>query len=152
MLGSPTYHCDKCNKRLPKNRPLLRCSICKELQHYKCNSLTKNQAMLILRNDQLNSWSCNSCKTDHSNSAAPDMGSPSTPSLSINCKVCHKKCSPTTTVNCDRCPWCNDMCHRKCINQSLGCLNCCNTLIPGYGFDMHELLDSIPPTTLIHNP
>ena len=59
----PNYHCEKCDIRLPKNRPLLVCSLCSNLKHYKCNMLSKNEALLIIDSGQMNYWTCQDCIT-----------------------------------------------------------------------------------------
>ena len=34
-------------------------------------------------------------------------------------------------------------CHKKCINNSLGCNNCCDNIIPGFRVHNYELLGNI---------
>ena len=58
-----SLHCDKCDIRIPKYRPLLICSICKEIKHYKCNNMSKNEASTIIANGQMAFWTCQDCIT-----------------------------------------------------------------------------------------
>ena len=51
--------CDKCDVRIPKNRPQLKCIICDTIKHFKCIGLTKNEAFEIIKNQPL--WSCPDC-------------------------------------------------------------------------------------------
>ena len=52
--------CDKCNTRVPKNRPKLICSLCNLTKHYKCQTLSKTDACNIIRS--LNyQWTCYEC-------------------------------------------------------------------------------------------
>ena len=53
--------CEKCNVSIPKNQPLLMCSLCGEIKHFKCNNLTKNDAAEIIKNGQ--DWTCQDCIT-----------------------------------------------------------------------------------------
>ena len=38
------------------------------------------------------------------------------------------------------CPWCENTCHAKCVNNSLGCNKCCEDIIPGFYVHVHQLL------------
>ena len=51
--------CKKCNVRIPKNRPQLKCSICDDIKHFKCIGLTKREAFDIIENQP--QWSCPDC-------------------------------------------------------------------------------------------
>ena len=51
--------CNKCNVRIPKNQPLLTCSICELNKHFKCNNLSKQDATEIIENGH--DWICQDC-------------------------------------------------------------------------------------------
>ena len=54
--------CETCAVKIPKRQPILRCDICSELKHLKCQNLTKSDASYI---QHLNlSWTCSQCITD----------------------------------------------------------------------------------------
>lgn len=133
-------HCNTCNIRIPPNRPILFCSVCKQNKHYKCNNLSKRRAAEILANNTR--WACNSCS--HSNS--PDsviehnysLNSPHT-AAAVLCTVCLNTCPSSDQQDCC---WCNKPCHTKCLRNSLGCLSCCNAMIPGYNYETHQIIGS----------
>ena len=53
------------------------------------------------------------------------------------CNVCNKQCS-NRAENVTFCQWCDLPCHTKnCYRSSLGCLNCCLEIIPGYLYEGH---------------
>ena len=41
--------------------------------------------------------------------------------------------------NVKTCTWCDGQVHSKCLKNQLGCLKCCNELIPGYNTTSYEL-------------
>ena len=54
--------CDKCNVKIPKIQPKLRCTICDSIKHLACQKLTKSDANHIIRL-KLN-WTCMECISD----------------------------------------------------------------------------------------
>ena len=51
--------------------------------------------------------------------------------------ICNKQCS-NRAENFTFCQWCDLPCHTKnCYRSSLGCLNCCLEIIPGYLYEGH---------------
>ena len=137
--------CEKCNVRIPKNRPQLKCNICNTIKHFKCNGLTKNEAFEIIKNQPL--WSCSDCISNilPLNLAQEIKNKPE------KCEACSKNIGPSMVVA--KCPWCNVRCHKKCINGDLGCNLCCNNIFPGFNHFAHNLfgetyIDSRP----IFNP
>ena len=123
--------CDKCNVRIPKNRPQLKCSICNTIKHFKCNGLTKNEAFEIIKNQPL--WSCSDCISNilPLNLVLEIKNKPE------KCEACFKNIGPSMVVA--KCPWCNVRCHKNCINGNLGCNLCCNNIIPGFNYFAHNL-------------
>ena len=57
------------------------------------------------------------------------------------CNSCGGHCY--NPLNIIACPWCDMDCHKKCINNSLGCNNCCDNIIPGFRVHNYELLGNI---------
>ena len=152
----PSFCCPKCDKRVPKNRPLLICSVCDQLKHYSCNKLSKNEAISILENGFLKYWTCQECITDifpNSFDCNTDKMSTKTSKTAnepiISCTVCNKVCSPHTT---SICPWCHMPCHAKCSRNTLGCLNCCNNMIPGYNYNVYEITGRAVNNSFVFNP
>ena len=57
--------CKQCNVRIPANRPKLKCNSCNEIKHFRCENLTKSDAMRIIDNRaQAKSWWCLNCTKD----------------------------------------------------------------------------------------
>ena len=138
--------CNTCDTRIPKNRPLLRCSICCEIKHYKCNRLSKNDALHIISSGYGVNWICLECTYDIFRIDILDNFKVPTPSFTstnhthaieiTKCAACSQNCNPK---KCGTCSWCNETCHIKCIKGNLGCVNCCEFLIPGYYCYSYEL-------------
>ena len=125
--------CEKCNVRIPKNRPLLKCSNCDEIKHYKCNGLSKTDANEIISSSYL--WTCLDCIT----SILPINLATSPKRTSLEkCTSCNKNINAHSTVA--TCDWCDNRCHKSCINGNLGCIKCCTDNIPGYNHYAHEIL------------
>ena len=53
--------CETCEIKIPKNQPILRCTICNKIKHLTCQKLTKSDAKHILALKF--PWSCNECIT-----------------------------------------------------------------------------------------
>ena len=136
------FVCDCCNKRLPKNRPILVCSLCSRMKDYKCNNLSKTDACDISQNrSHSRHWTCQDCF----NSIFPGFDVPDSSTKQDNhlnktdlCGACNKPCSTKHSCN-GTCPWCLQICHKHCLKNSLGCLNCCINMIPGYQYETHQL-------------
>ena len=58
-----SMHCSTCKVKVPKHRPILTCTICKQLRHHKCSFLTKTEAQQIITgvNGYYRYWSCHEC-------------------------------------------------------------------------------------------
>ena len=92
---------------------MLRCSVCDSIKHYKCNGLTKNEAFEIIENQP--HWTCSECTFD----ILPVNLVLDIKNKLESCDVCYKKISSSSVVS--KCFWCNNRCHKTCINGSLGC-------------------------------
>ena len=146
------YNCGTCEIRIPHNRPVLFCSLCKDHKHYKCNGLTKNEAWDIIYNNHMEHWTCRDCYDllfPH-NTDTPDTV-PNTPTkpvtnnhnITYSCSSCNKPCPSPYSARSIVCIWCDSQCHKKCHKNSLGCISCCNGIIPGYNCDAHQINGSL---------
>ena len=143
------YSCDTCNIRIPHNRPILFCSLCRVHKHYKCNGLSKNQARDIISNKQMELWTCRDCRVNlfphdtdlfpHDTDTPPDtLTRPLTSVVNTvlhSCSTCNKPCPSPQTARAKICTWCDRPCHNKCFKNALGCISCCNDIIPGFNGD-----------------
>ena len=123
--------CDKCEVRLPKNRPRLICGLCDKVKHYRCQRLSRADAEAII-NDRTYDWTCIDCFAWMLpvNACATVRTKTPTVKFKIKCNCCSGySYSPRTTATC---PWCDQRCHVKCLNGSLGCHKCCDSMIPGF--------------------
>ena len=154
-MTQPTrVNCEKCMVRIPKNRPKLKCSLCNTIKHYRCQHLSKKDAISII-NDQNYSqhWTCHECIYNIlpinaviiSRKCVDDQ---IRPMPTVICCSCNKRARANSMIIC---PWCNQMSHRKCSNNILGCDRCCEDIIPGFHSYSYELIGDIENNT-IYNP
>ena len=150
-----TIKCEKCNVRVPKHRPFLFCTACKQLKHYKCNYLTRSEALAIMTSECSLDWACYDCRLEilPLECAVSPSSTQHTPSAVINnsrppCSACTKQISKTPVS----CSWCDNLCHKKCVKNSLGCTNCCNSIIPGYNYTTFELIGQSYFANTVFNP
>ena len=133
--------CDKCSTKIPKNRPKLVCSHCNAIKHHKCQKLSKSDAAYIIKNYS-NSWTCNDCTTDSLpiNACCFNKNTCSARNINRFKAKCHS-CSgySYTATNVKTCPWCDNVCHSKCINRELGCNKCCESMMPGFHVNCLDL-------------
>lgn len=138
--------CEKCNVRIPKNRPLLKCSICDTIKHFKCNGLSKKEAYeIIIRSPH---WACLDCIS----SILPINAATEPIRARLDkCTSCNKTINPSSVIS--TCGWCDNRCHKSCINGGLGCKKCCNLIIPGFNHYAHEIIgESYLKNKPIFNP
>ena len=56
-------------------------------------------------------------------------------------------------ANLEDCHWCNGLVHKKCLNGYLGCIKCCDKMIPGFRYNAADLLEIEPHRNLkLFNP
>ena len=133
--------CEKCEVRLPKNRRKLVCSNCNKIKHYRCQNLSRADAESIIQ-DTSYQWTCgdcfawmlpvNACAINHSKTAV------TVPKFKVKCNCCSGYSYSPRTIS--TCPWCDMATHVKCLNGSLGCNNCCSSMMPGFHAHSYELL------------
>ena len=128
--------------------------------------LSKNEALLIIDSGQMNYWTCQDCITtlfpatcegilttdDNTTSETVSKIQQTRHSPTVECPACNNRCSSHVTNNCAICPWCDRLCHKKCLRNSLGCLGCCNNMIPGYNHKSYELTNGTPIHPIAFNP
>ncbi len=142
------HTCETCNIRIPKNRPLLVCTLCQKFKHYSCNNLSRKEAEGILADPvETCLWACQNCYIENFPGFNFDdvtlvNDRQSNPLSTLTCAVCNKQCS-NRSHNRTSCNWCDSPCHKHCIKGALGCLNCCAAMIPGYHYDSHHLNGNI---------
>ena len=133
--------CEKCDIKIPKNQPKLRCTVCNNLKHLSCEKLTKADAEYIIHCKV--AWTCyeciltilpvNACEVPKNRKENPTKNN-----FKIKCSVCNGFCY--TPRNVRICDFCENNVHVKCWNQSLGCTTCCEDIIPGFRAFSYELL------------
>ncbi len=155
----PTHHrtnpqrnvCSTCSVRIPKNRPKLICSICNHIRHFRCQKLSKAEAQHII--DQGEAWICYECISGilPINACLSVIKSNCGPKFRVQCGCCSGwSHSPNNTRICT---WCCGTVHLKCYRYDLGCIKCCENLIPGYhvtSFELDENYSKI--NNLVYNP
>ena len=155
MDGMPflRLRCDKCDIKIPKNQPKLRCTICNEVKHLKCQKLTKTEANYILYTKT--SWSCRECITSilpvDACSAPANSKQSTAAKFKIKCSVCDGY--SYTPGNVRNCFYCENQVHVKCWNESLGCTTCCRDMIPGFHEYTHDIIgDPYLKNNKMYNP
>ena len=130
-------NCNACKVRMPKNRPKLFCSNCDEIKHFKCQGLSKNEALHIIELRIL--WTCNSCISSilPINVCRRSTNKNSSVKFKVKCTSCNGW--SYTPRNVKTCHWCDGSVHLKCFKYELGCLKCCQDFIPGYSVTSYEL-------------
>ena len=150
--------CDQCNTRVPKNRPKLTCSLCNLTKHYRCQTLSKADAYTIIRSSSYQ-WTCYECLSGTlpvnvctvSRNRSNNSNTVPVPRFNTKCHSCDGQSYSVNNVS--SCPWCDELCHNKCINSSLGCNKCCDYMIPGFRVHNYELYGTAGFTNnYIYNP
>ena len=145
--------CEQCNIKIPKKHPKLYCSICNKLKHLACQKLTKADANHLLYLQI--TWTCKECISDilPINACMPSKKNTtvSENKFKVKCSACPGY--SYTAKNVRTCYYCEQHVHAKCWNNSLGCVKCCESLIPGFHAYTYELLgDPYLKNDKIYNP
>ena len=113
--------------------------MCCVTKHYKCQKLSKKDV------DDINAigrgtWACYECISSilPVNATCRKRNSQSS-KIKIKCDACDGY--SYNANNTKSCPWCDGVCHNKCMKGDLGCVNCCDNMIPGFRYHAYELLD-----------
>ena len=147
--------CEFCDQKIPKKQPKLRCSICSQFKHLKCQKLTKADAsyLIYLKID----WTCHECLSSilpvdggvapRRSKSAKTIG----PKFKVQCTSCNGfSYTPKNVRTCDHC---ENVVHVKCWNHGLGCTSCCENMIPGFHAYTYEIVgDPYLKNDKIYNP
>ena len=141
-------HCDKCEKRIPKNHPHLYCALCQRLKHYKCEKLTKLEADELAKTY----WTCYECLSSILPIRACDEGILDSHNTTKKYKQqCHSCLGWSYSLrNVRECNWCELAVHKKCYRYELGCVKCCVENIPGYSTSSIDLNDDYNSSSIRH--
>ncbi len=124
--------CDTCSVRIPNHIPKPVCSLCNKRKHIRCQQLSKKDAQHIIQSQQ--SWICRDCMY----SILPiNAVNGSVPKFKVQCSSCTGWSYSENTVTV--CNFCENNVHKKCHNEYLGCIKCCESIIPGYNVTSYEL-------------
>ena len=138
MVKNKQLICKKCSKRITKSHPNLKCSICDEVQHCSCNRLTKQEARNLI--DSQIDWICTKCITDILPINACIVATKTQKDIDqfkVQCASC--KGWSQSPSNIRTCLSCDGLVHVKCYKNYLGCISCCESIIPGYHCNYYEL-------------
>ena len=148
--------CIECKVKVPRHRPILVCDICNNHKHYRCQGLSKSEALhIISASPNGNTWSCPDCirnaiPVDASNTQSPRPRN-TEPRFKVKCSCCNGM--SYSKKNVDVCIWCDQICHVKCINKTLGCKKCCEQIFPGFNVHCFELYSTTPTrNSALFNP
>ena len=141
QVKGSTSKCEYCSIRIPKNRQNLKCWICSEIKHQRCQGLSRVDANKIT-DDTGYDWICKACIEEilpleacHSlssiNPKPKDASSRiNTEPFKVLCHSCNSYAYKKTRVV--HCSLCKNPNHPKCSRDVLGCLRCCQETFPGY--------------------
>ena len=145
-------NCIKCSKRIPRYQPRLICDICNTVKHAKCENLSRLEATHIVNSSQ--PWTCHDCITDIlpiNLDYLPRQIEPLVPRFKVKCTTCSGWSYSRTNVR--TCYWCESTVHKKCFKDSLGCVSCCESMIPGFHTTYYELYDDYTSlNNILYNP
>ena len=143
--------CEKCDVKIPKYQPTLVCDLCCEAKHLSCQNLTKSDALLI--NHLRIPWTCHECLSQALpiNLVRRNNTEDINKKIKIRCNSCSGFSYSERTIK--TCQWCDGQVHAKCWKEGLGCISCCEKIIPGFHAYEYELygLDSLK-NNKIYNP
>ena len=148
--------CEKCSVRVPKNRPVPVCYFCNIPKHYRCQNLSRTDAEAIVHNAAYQ-WICGACIADilpvnaYVRKCNRDKNENIAKRFKEKCMCCGgQSYSPK---NIKVCMWCDQPCHIKCLNGDLGCIKCCELMIPGFHAHNYELCGNVSAKNdVIYNP
>ena len=143
--------CEKCDVKIPKYQPMLMCDVCCKAKHLSCQNLTKSDVLLI--NHLRISWTCHECLSQALpiNLVKRKRTKDPIKITKIQCNSCSGFSYSQRTIK--TCHWCDGKVHAKCWKADLGCISCCEKIIPGFHAYKYELygIDSCKNNT-IYNP
>ena len=149
MATSRNVVCETCRVRVPANRPKLLCDICNKIKHFRCQKLTKSDAELII--NSRTPWSCQECVSSILPVNAVKNNNNNSVEFKVQCTSCMGWCYSQN--NARTCGWCENTVHSKCFRNDLGCLKCCENLIPGYYTTSYELNNDYSRlNNMLYNP
>ncbi len=144
-----TSRCDKCSVRIPKYRPKRVCSLCNKIKHIGCELLSRNDAQQIILSGH--AWTCRDCMYSilPMNACSHALTKNSVPKFKVQCTSCTGWSYSENNVTV--CSWCDNPVHKKlkCYKENLGCIRCCESMIPGYNvtsYDLNNNYNSIKTT------
>ena len=133
--------CETCSIKLPKAHPKLHCTICNKIKHLACEKLTKADANYLIHLKV--KWTCRECILQilpvNACSVPKREKKLDLDKVKIQCAACTGySYSPRNVRTCE---YCEQQVHTKCWNHALGCIKCCEEMIPGFHAYSYELLD-----------
>ena len=145
--------CEKCNMKIPKRQPKLKCSICNEFKHISCQKLTKADANYI--NYLQISWTCWDCTHEilpvGGISASKRNCNNPVEKFKVKCSACNGYSYSPKNVR--KCYFCEKDVHAKCWNNELGFEKCCEEIIPGFSSFTYEIIgDPYLKNDKMYNP
>ena len=118
--------CNDCNDRIPTYQRKLKCYICDQIKHHKCQKLSKKDVNKICK-VRPSRWACHECIYSILPVDAASRRRPTPlPRVKTKCSACNG--FSYTTNNIESCPWCDGVCHKKCLKGGLGCIKCCESI------------------------
>ena len=148
--------CKKCERRIQISKPSIRCCICEQLYHPKCQNLTPIDIQTLHDNKLHQSWSCTNCNAGALPLFYSDDYLIGSDHLIKKRKKCAKNCYTCSKIgmNLKSCVLCGNKSHARCQSLNMGCKRCLLEIYPGYALDNFRKLfiDTTRFNTTIFNP
>ena len=143
-------NCEKCSVKIHKRQQFLRCNECEMIKHFKCQKLSKVDARKIA--DLRINWTCFDCILNilPVNAVSAPRSSAPRPQFKVQCYSCLGYCYSPSNIK--TCHFCEQLVHAKCHKNYLGCVKCCEEIIPGFHISSYELFDDFNRINLFYNP
>ena len=149
--------CVKCEKRVQKHKPIIKCCICNNIYHPKCHFLTPDDINTLIDNGLYDTWSCGGCNvnaiplnyTDDSIINTSQIIENRIVNTPKNCHTCSK-----LGYRMKICYLCDNTSHKRCHAGDMGCKKCLREIYPGYDLENYFTLTHDPnfSNTAIFNP
>ena len=139
--------CNICSNRLLSYKSYIKCSLCEQYSHGRCNSLSKTDSEIILTNSSLCAdWICHACKVEVFPNISDNIEITTTnthivdnPCTSNIISMCYS-CTLPLGKRFSFCEYCSNNVHLRCNLSHFGCKKCRSDMFPPCTnlFDSHE--------------
>lgn len=137
MKLSVKVNCNFCNKGIQTHKIKIKCDLCRNVYHPKCNGLKPSDVRTLTELSLINSWTCAACVNYifpllSCASGASGVGKATVPKRP--CYTCNK-----LGTRLQACDLCGKESHARCFAGPIGCKTCMHDIIPGFNVNVFDL-------------